>query len=87
MRTVAQRELRNDIARVLREVGAGETVQVTVRGRVVAELAPPRRRGLTDRATALALLATPADADWLADLREERAAAERDERDERDRWS
>lgn len=81
MRTVPQRELRNDIARVLREVGSGETVQVTVRGRVVAELGPPRRRELTDRATALRVVGTVADETWLADLRESRTAAERAERD------
>ena len=40
MRTIPQRELRNQIGRVLREVEAGERVQVTVSGRPVAELVP-----------------------------------------------
>jgi prevent-host-death family protein len=83
MRAVPQRELRNDIARVLREVAAGETVQITVRGRIVAELHPPRRRRLTPAATALELLARPADPTWLAELREEREAAASGARD----WS
>lgn len=40
MRTIPQRELRNDIARVLREVQAGESLRVTVDGRPVADLIP-----------------------------------------------
>lgn len=44
-RTITQRELRNDAARVLREVQAGETLIVTRYGEPVAELrpVPPRR--------------------------------------------
>lgn len=44
MRTIPQRELRNDIARVLREVEEGETIEVTVDGRPVARLVPIERR-------------------------------------------
>ncbi len=40
MRTIPQRELRNQIARVLRQVEAGERVRVTVDGRPVADLVP-----------------------------------------------
>ncbi len=40
MRTIPQRELRNDVARVLREVEAGETIEVTVDGRPVARIIP-----------------------------------------------
>jgi prevent-host-death family protein len=39
-REIPQRELRNDIAEVLREVAAGRTLRVTVRGRPVADLVP-----------------------------------------------
>jgi prevent-host-death family protein len=39
-REIPQRELRNDVAAVLREVEAGEAVRVTVRGRPVADLVP-----------------------------------------------
>lgn len=81
VRSVPQRELRNDIARVLREVEAGETVQITVRGRVVAEMRPPPRRQLTPSAAALALLAEPADPTWLGELLADREGAEADERD------
>jgi len=84
MRTVPQRELRNDIARVLREVDAGETVQITVRGQVVAEMHPPRRRQLTPAAAAFALLAESGDPAWLAELLAGREVAEASERDH---WS
>lgn len=80
MRAVAQRELRNDVGRVLREVDAGETVEITVRGRVVAELGPPRRRELTRAAVALELLADPTDAACLPELLADRRAAEAEER-------
>jgi prevent-host-death family protein len=40
MRVIAQRELRNDIGRVLREVEAGERLRITVDGRPVADLVP-----------------------------------------------
>jgi prevent-host-death family protein len=39
-REIPQRELRNDVARILREVAAGSRVRVTVRGRPVADLIP-----------------------------------------------
>jgi prevent-host-death family protein len=44
METVASRDLRNHTAAVLRRVAAGETVAVTVRGEVVAEIHPPADR-------------------------------------------
>ena len=42
MREIPQRELRNNVSQVLREVAAGEPLLVTVRGRPVAELTPVR---------------------------------------------
>jgi prevent-host-death family protein len=44
MRSIPQRELRNDVARVLRAVEAGETIEVTVDGRPVAKIIPIERR-------------------------------------------
>lgn len=41
MTTVGIRELKNHLSRYLRLVREGETVQVTDRGQVVAELKPP----------------------------------------------
>ena len=40
MRTISQRELRNDNAEVIREVEAGESFTVTRRGVPVARLSP-----------------------------------------------
>ncbi len=40
MRTIPQRELRNRISQVLREVEAGERLRITVDGRPVADLIP-----------------------------------------------
>lgn len=52
-----QRTLRNEISRVLRDVEGGERFEITVNGRVVAELGPPREhpRG-TDWQTAHAVI-------------------------------
>src|SRR3989442_10905751 len=45
MRTVGIRELKNRLSTYLREARAGRTVAITDRGRVVAELTPPRKNG------------------------------------------
>ncbi len=44
---IAQRQLRNDISRVLARVRAGEEFVVTVNGEQVAELRPRQRTGST----------------------------------------
>lgn len=44
MRRITHRELRNNSAQILREVEAGETMEITNNGRVVAMLAPPKLR-------------------------------------------
>jgi len=41
MKTVGVRELKNRLSEYIRQVRAGETVLVTDRGEVVAELTPP----------------------------------------------
>ena len=40
MKTIPQRELRNAVSRVLRQVEAGERMRITVDGRPVADLVP-----------------------------------------------
>jgi prevent-host-death family protein len=57
MRRVGLRELKNRLSHYVRQVRAGQELQVTDRGEVVAELLPPRvtaggaaRRGLADLA-------------------------------------
>jgi antitoxin (DNA-binding transcriptional repressor) of toxin-antitoxin stability system len=41
MRTVGLRELKNQLSEYIRKVRAGETILVTDRGEVVAEIKPP----------------------------------------------
>ncbi|MGI8622573.1 MAG: type II toxin-antitoxin system Phd/YefM family antitoxin [Solirubrobacteraceae bacterium] len=71
-RTIPQRELRNNVAAVLRAAEAGETFTVTVRGRPVARVVPPGLpdgpRTDVDRATLRALLTQPVDPELAADL-------------------
>jgi prevent-host-death family protein len=65
VRTIAQRELRNDNARVIEAVTAGETFVVTRNGEPVAELRPVkagRRRFVSrDEVAALAAAAVRID--------------------------
>ena len=44
MKTVGLRELKNRLGVYIRHVRAGEAVAITDRGKIVAELAPPRSR-------------------------------------------
>ena len=50
MRTITQRELRNESAAVLRDVQAGEVIIVTRNGTPVAELRPVAPRRFVSRA-------------------------------------
>ncbi len=63
MRTVGLKILKNKLSEYMRMVASGETVLVTDRDRVVAELRPPHGRGptMTD-----ALLADAMRRGWLA---------------------
>jgi prevent-host-death family protein len=69
-RTIPQRDLRNNIAAILREAEAGTVFTVTVHGRPVAQLGPPAAPNgpLTDvdRETILRILALAIDGDALA---------------------
>jgi prevent-host-death family protein len=71
-RTIAQRELRNNISAVLRAAEAGETFTVTVRGRPVARVVPPGHDGQprtdVDRATLRRILAQPVDDELAVEL-------------------
>jgi prevent-host-death family protein len=70
MREIPQRELRNNVAAVLREVEAGESLRVTVRGRPVADLVPidERKRGLSPEEVARIVSQAPLDTGFVADL-------------------
>ena len=56
MKTVGIRELKNRLSQYIREVRSGESVLVTDRGEVVAELTPPGQ-GTADDAVPAALVA------------------------------
>ncbi len=79
-RTIPQRELRNDVAAILREAEAGTEFTVTVRGRPVAKVVPledaPRPRRYVDRETLARIFReSPVDEkSWAADLAEMRAS-------------
>lgn len=78
-RTIPQRELRNDIAAILREAEAGTEFTVTVRGRPVAKVVPleeaPGPRRDVDRETLRRFFErNPPDEAWAAELAEMRAA-------------
>jgi prevent-host-death family protein len=80
--TIPQRELRNNVAEVLRRAEAGTEFTITVRGRPVARLGPadrPHERRLdVDRGTFQAILdATPVDDRYAADIAAVRDAEER----------
>jgi prevent-host-death family protein len=68
MVTVGVRELRQRASELLRRVEAGETIEVTDRGRPVAVLAPLPDRGPIERLSAAGdLVASQHDLDDLAD--------------------
>lgn len=69
-RTIAQRELRNDISAVLREVESGVTLRVTVGGRPVADLVPisSRRRFVPREVVERIIRDSPLDPRFLRDV-------------------
>jgi prevent-host-death family protein len=69
VRTIPQRELRNNSARVLREAEAGEMFTITVDGRPVATLGPHRPRQWVSAAAIEEILATPTDETLVDELR------------------
>jgi len=70
MVTIPQRELRNNVSEVLRRAESGERLTITVGGRPVAELGPPRgtARPPTTADLDKILASTPVDVDWSAEL-------------------
>lgn len=68
MATIPQKELRNDVAAVLRRAEAGERITITVLGRPVAELGPVRDRRWVDTAELRELWELPADPALAGDI-------------------
>lgn len=69
-REIPQRELRNNVAGVLREVEAGGAVRVTVRGRPVADLVPlsGKQEHLSPAEVRRIVAEAPLDERFAADL-------------------
>ncbi len=83
MKTIPQRELRNRVSGVLREVEAGERIRITVDGRPVADLVPIDgiRRTFVPRDRILAILEqAPLDLRFAQDI-EDAVGATTDEID------
>ncbi|MBA2429889.1 MAG: type II toxin-antitoxin system Phd/YefM family antitoxin [Thermoleophilaceae bacterium] len=74
MSTIPQKELRNNVAEVLRRAEAGEELTITVAGRPVARLGPAARRRWVSGAPLKAVFETPAPETLAEDL--ERLPAE-----------
>jgi prevent-host-death family protein len=66
MATIPQKELRNNVAEVLRRAEAGEEFTITVSGRPVARLGPAAKRRWVSRAALKSVFESPAP-DTLAD--------------------
>lgn len=72
--TIPQKELRNDIGRILRRAEAGEEFTITVSGRPVARLGPLQEAPedepspWVDSADLVDLLSLPAMPDWMKDI-------------------
>ena len=69
VKTIAQRELRNESGAILRAAEAGETFTITVDGRPVATLGPHRRREWLPADSLADFFATPTDEALLEDVR------------------
>lgn len=76
MPTIPQRELRNNVADVLRRAEGGERFTITVNGRAVAALGPlePDVEVRATRPLGSVLADTPVDAAWSSELEDLRRA-------------
>lgn len=81
MATIPQKELRNNVAEVLRRAETGEEFTITVSGRPVAELGPSQRGQWVDTASLKDLWALPPDPTLMRDIEE------MDDGDLRDPWA
>ena len=68
MATIPQKELRNNVAEVLRRAEAGEQFTITVAGRPVAQLGPAAKRRWVSGPTLNGIVAPPAPLSLAEDL-------------------
>jgi prevent-host-death family protein len=74
--TIPQKELRNNVAEVLRRAEAGEEFTITVSGRPVARLGPAAKRRWVDGHALKSVFDTPAPRSLAKDLEQFPAALE-----------
>jgi len=70
MATIPQKELRNNVAEILRRAEAGEEFTITVSGRPVAQLGPTRTRQWVPSDQLQDLWELPPDPTLMKDLEE-----------------
>lgn len=68
MATISHKELRNNVAAVLRRVEAGEEFTITVAGRLVAHLGPGAKRRWVSGPALKSVFGTPAPEALAKDL-------------------
>jgi len=70
MREIPQRDLRNNVSAVLREVEEGHSLRITVRGRPVADLVPiqAKKRGLSAEEVGRLVADAPLDPGFIGDV-------------------
>ena len=68
MATIPQKELRNNVAEVLRRAEAGEQFTITVAGRPVAQLGPAAKRRWVSGSALKSVFETPAPETIADDL-------------------
>ncbi len=68
MATIPQKELRNNVAEVLRRAESGEELTITVSGRPVATLGPATKRRWVSGPELRAIFRTPAPQSLAEDL-------------------
>lgn len=68
MVTIPQKELRNNVAEVLRRAESGEELTITVSGRPVASMGPAKGRRWVPSSQLAELWAAPADPSLETDL-------------------
>ncbi len=68
MATIPQKELRNNVAAVLRRAEAGEELTITVAGRPVAQLGPVAKRRWVSGSALKSVFQTPAPETLAQDL-------------------
>lgn len=68
METIPQKELRNNVAEILRRAEAGEDFTITVSGRPVAQLGPAAKRRWVSGPALRSVFQTPPPETLAADL-------------------